>query len=78
MWRPKERIKYKPQPGPWPAEKEACASKLFSPVDVGRISLWQRTWVPAMVPWRASEDGTVTEDVLDWYERYARGKPGAI
>ena len=31
-----------------------------------------------MVPWRASEDGFVTEDVLTWYERFARGKPGAI
>ena len=31
-----------------------------------------------MVPWRATEDGFVTEDVLKWYERFARGKPGAI
>jgi 2,4-dienoyl-CoA reductase-like NADH-dependent reductase (Old Yellow Enzyme family) len=31
-----------------------------------------------MVPWRATEDGMVTEDVLEWYERYGRGKPGVI
>jgi 2,4-dienoyl-CoA reductase-like NADH-dependent reductase (Old Yellow Enzyme family) len=31
-----------------------------------------------MVPWRASEDGFVTPDVLDWYSRFARGRPGAI
>ena len=31
-----------------------------------------------MVPWRASEDGFVTDDILDWYERMARGKPGAL
>ena len=31
-----------------------------------------------MVPWRASEDGFVTPDVLDWYECFARGRPGAI
>jgi len=31
-----------------------------------------------MVPWRASEDGFVTTDVLDWYSRFARGRPGAI
>jgi dimethylglycine catabolism A len=31
-----------------------------------------------MVPWRASEDGLVTPDVLDWYECFARGRPGAI
>jgi 2,4-dienoyl-CoA reductase-like NADH-dependent reductase (Old Yellow Enzyme family) len=31
-----------------------------------------------MVPWRASDDGFVTQRVLDWYERFARGRPGAI
>jgi 2,4-dienoyl-CoA reductase-like NADH-dependent reductase (Old Yellow Enzyme family) len=31
-----------------------------------------------MVPWRATEDGCVTDDVLEWYERFARGCPGAI
>lgn len=38
----------------------------------------QRTWVPAMVPWRASDEGFVTPEVLDWYECFARGRPGAI
>ncbi|MGY8795083.1 MAG: NADH:flavin oxidoreductase, partial [Woeseiales bacterium] len=78
MWRPAERIKYKPQPGVWPSKAEAETSLLFSTVDVGSIVLQQRTWVPAMVPWRATEDGMVTEDVLDWYRRYAEGKPGVI
>jgi 2,4-dienoyl-CoA reductase-like NADH-dependent reductase (Old Yellow Enzyme family) len=78
MWRPAERIKYKPQPGAWPTREEAAASRLFSPVKVGPVELAQRTWVPAMVPWRASEDGDVTDDVLDWYRRYAEGKPGVI
>ena len=73
MWRPKERIKYQPQPGPWPSREEAAASMLFSPVEIGPIALRQRTWVPAMVPWRATEDGIVTQDILDWYERYAMG-----
>jgi 2,4-dienoyl-CoA reductase-like NADH-dependent reductase (Old Yellow Enzyme family) len=31
-----------------------------------------------MVPWRATEDGFVTDDVIEWYERFARGRPGAI
>ena len=31
-----------------------------------------------MVPWRATEDGQVTEDVVDWYRRFATGKPGAL
>ena len=31
-----------------------------------------------MVPWRATGEGFVTPDVIDWYRRFARGKPGAI
>ena len=31
-----------------------------------------------MVPWRATGDGEVTPAVLDWYARFARGRPGAI
>ena len=31
-----------------------------------------------MVPWRASEEGFVTRDVLEWYGRFASGRPGAI
>jgi 2,4-dienoyl-CoA reductase-like NADH-dependent reductase (Old Yellow Enzyme family) len=31
-----------------------------------------------MVPWRASEDGDVTDAIVAWYERFARGRPGAI
>ena len=78
MWRPVERIRFQPQAGRWPTAAEAAASRLFSAVQVGPVSLAQRTWVPAMVPWRASEDGLVTPDVLDWYECFARGRPGAI
>jgi 2,4-dienoyl-CoA reductase-like NADH-dependent reductase (Old Yellow Enzyme family) len=78
MWRPAERIKYRPAPGPWPSRDEAERSTLFSPVRVGPLQLRQRTWVPAMVPWRATDDGHVTPALLDWYRRFARGKPGAI
>ena len=31
-----------------------------------------------MVPWRSNEAGEVTQDVIDWYARFAQGKPGAI
>jgi len=31
-----------------------------------------------MVPWRASEDGFVTDDVLEWYGRFADGEPGVL
>ncbi|MCC7411419.1 MAG: NADH:flavin oxidoreductase [Gammaproteobacteria bacterium] len=78
MWKPPQKIKHEVDPGPWPTADQAAKSLLYSPVRVGRLELEQRTWVPAMVPWRASEDGFVTEDVLDWYERFARGRPGAI
>ncbi|MDQ1346723.1 MAG: dimethylglycine catabolism, partial [Acidobacteriota bacterium] len=36
------------------------------------MRLAERTWVPAMVPWRATEEGFVTPEVLVWYERFAR------
>jgi 2,4-dienoyl-CoA reductase-like NADH-dependent reductase (Old Yellow Enzyme family) len=31
-----------------------------------------------MVPWRATEDGFASDEVIAWYERFARGRPGAI
>lgn len=31
-----------------------------------------------MVPWRATEEGFVTPDVLAWYGRFAEGRPGAL
>jgi len=78
MYRPPQRIKYKPDAGKSPSAARAEASRLFSPIGYRNLRLLQRTWVPAMVPWRASEDGFVTDDVLDWYERMARGRPGAL
>jgi len=78
MWRPPERIKWEPQPGEWPDRETAASSRLFGPVDLGPVALEQRTWVPAMVPWRATGDGLVTPEVLEWYGRFARGRPGAI
>lgn len=31
-----------------------------------------------MVPWRATEDGFVTDAVVDWYRRFAMGEPGVL
>ncbi|MFT4540189.1 MAG: 2,4-dienoyl-CoA reductase-like NADH-dependent reductase (Old Yellow Enzyme family) [Planctomycetota bacterium] len=31
-----------------------------------------------MVPWRSNEDGEVTPAVLDWYGRFADGRPGVL
>ena len=81
MWRPPERIKHVADPGRWPTRREAQESLLFQPLALGRNGqclLNERTWVPAMVPWRATEDGVVTPDNLDWYRRFAEGRPGAI
>lgn len=78
MWRPPQRIRYQAKTGHIPTREEAAASKLFSPVRIGPLVLAQRTWVPAMVPWRATEEGFVTDEVIDWYRRFARGRPGAI
>jgi len=78
MWKPPERIKYEVPSQHWPTVEQAAESMLFSPVELGRTSLRQRTWVPAMVPWRSNEAGEVTTDVLQWYERFAQGKPGAL
>ena len=78
MWKPSERIKYETRCDHWPSADEAKASRLYSSLETKRLSLQSRTWVPAMVPWRSNEAGEVTPDVLDWYRRFARGKPGAI
>ena len=78
MWRPAERIRHDAQPGRWPDAHTAAASRLYSPVRLGPLTLPSRTWVPAMVPWRASEDGYVTPAVLDWYRRFAQGRPAVL
>src|SRR5260370_32512569 len=78
MWTPPEHIKHGLPEARWPTAAEAAASRWFSPVAIGRLTARTRTWVPAMVPWRATDDGEVTQDVLDWYERFARGRPGVL
>jgi 2,4-dienoyl-CoA reductase-like NADH-dependent reductase (Old Yellow Enzyme family) len=78
MWRPPQRIRHAARPGRVPSAAEAAASRLFSPIAIRGAVLPQRTWVPAMVPWRATEDGFVSDAVVSWYARFARGRPGAI
>jgi 2,4-dienoyl-CoA reductase-like NADH-dependent reductase (Old Yellow Enzyme family) len=62
----------------WPTAAEARKARLFQPLGLGPLRARTRTWVPAMVPWRATEDGFVTPDVLGWYGRFARGRPGVL
>ena len=78
MLAPPERIRHHVHAPRWPDAEEAARSRLFAPLDAGRLTLADRTWVPAMVPWRATDDGLVTPDVLDWYRRFAEGQPGAL
>ena len=78
MWKFANPIKHPISPTLWPTADEATSSLLFQPIRIGPISLASRTWVPAMVPWRATEDGLVTQANLDWYRRFAEGRPGAL
>lgn len=78
MWKPAEKIRHATRPGAWPTAAEASASLLFAPLRHRALSLASRTWIPAMVPWRATGDGFVTQDNVDWYVRFAQGRPGAI
>jgi 2,4-dienoyl-CoA reductase-like NADH-dependent reductase (Old Yellow Enzyme family) len=78
MWKFKNPIKH-PIPGTsWPTAEEAEKSLLYQPVKIGSLKAESRTWVPAMVPWRATEDGFVTAENLDWYRRFAEGRPGVL
>lgn len=63
----------------WPTREEAARARWFAPLRLGAaVIAEQRTWVPAMVPWRATADGLVTPEVLDWYGRFADGRPGVL
>src|SRR5213075_1369526 len=78
MWHPEPAVRHSIPETRWPTAEEAARSRLFRPARVGPVSLESRTWVPAMVPWRATEDGRVTRENLEWYGRFAAGRPGAI
>jgi 2,4-dienoyl-CoA reductase-like NADH-dependent reductase (Old Yellow Enzyme family) len=78
MWHPEPAVRHTIPETRWPTAREAALALLFQPVRVGAVELESRTWVPAMVPWRATEDGFVTRENLEWYGRFAMGRPGAI
>src|SRR4029077_5248282 len=78
MWHPDPFVKHPVPATHPPTAEEAARSLWFSPLRSGRLELRERTWVPAMVPWRATDDGLVTPEVLAWCERFARGQPGAL
>ena len=78
MWQPPERIKHELPHPHWPDAPTAAGARLFQPIALGPRTARTRSWVPAMVPWRATEDGFVTPDVIAWYRRFAEGKPGVL
>src|SRR6185436_970249 len=78
MWKFKNPIKHAIPATRWPTAEEAARSLLYQPIRIGSIEAGSRTWVPAMVPWRATEDGFVTQQNLDWYRRFAAGRPGVL
>jgi 2,4-dienoyl-CoA reductase-like NADH-dependent reductase (Old Yellow Enzyme family) len=78
MWHPENPIRHQIPETRWPTAEEAARSLLFQPLRVGPTHMESRTWVPAMVPWRATPDGFVTRANLDWYKRFAEGQPGAL
>ena len=78
MWKPQDPIRHRVPQTHWPTADEAAHSILFSPISIGPVTVESRTWVPAMVPWRATGDGFVTDEILEWYGRFSRGRPGAI
>ena len=55
-------------------------SLLFTPFPIGRggLTLPNRIWLPAMVTWRGTDDGFVTDSVREIYLRYALGGAGMI
>jgi 2,4-dienoyl-CoA reductase-like NADH-dependent reductase (Old Yellow Enzyme family) len=78
MWKFPNPIKHQLAETTWPTADQASASLLFQPVRFRNLNLASRTWVPAMVPWRATKDGFVTQNNLDWYRRFAEGQPAAL
>ncbi len=78
MWKFAHPIRHQIPEARWPTAEEAAQSILYRPIKIGMLEAKSRTWVPAMVPWRATEDGFVTQENLDWYRRFAEGQPGVL
>ena len=78
MWKFANPIRHQIPATRWPTASEAAQSLLYQAISIGSLQASSRTWVPAMVPWRATEDGFVTQENLDWYRRFAQGRPGVL
>jgi 2,4-dienoyl-CoA reductase-like NADH-dependent reductase (Old Yellow Enzyme family) len=78
MWKFSNPIRHQILNTVWPNAEQATHSLLYKPIKIGQLTSRSRTWVPAMVPWRATDDGFVTKENLDWYRRFAQGRPGVL
>ncbi|HSE24788.1 MAG TPA: hypothetical protein VLB68_24215, partial [Pyrinomonadaceae bacterium] len=78
MWKFASPIRHQIPSTVWPTSEVAGKSLLYQPINIGKLTARSRTWVPAMVPWRATGDGFVTQQNLDWYRRFAQGKPAVL
>jgi dimethylglycine catabolism A len=67
-------------PLPGAADRRGRESLVFTPFPIGRARrvLPNRIWLPAMVTWRGTEEGFVTDSVREIYLRYAEGGAGMI
>jgi 2,4-dienoyl-CoA reductase-like NADH-dependent reductase (Old Yellow Enzyme family) len=65
---------------PWCSLSQRERALLFQPFPIGKggLVMPNRIWLPAMVTWRGTEDGFVTDAVREIYLRYARGGAGMI
>ena len=54
MWKPAEKRRFESAPGIWPSAEEAEQSLLFAPLGYQALHMQNRTWIPAMVPWRSN------------------------
>jgi 2,4-dienoyl-CoA reductase-like NADH-dependent reductase (Old Yellow Enzyme family) len=63
-----------------PVDNPRAQSLVFTPFPLGRggVVMPNRIWLPAMVTWRGTEDGFVTDAVREIYLRYAKGGAGMI
>jgi 2,4-dienoyl-CoA reductase-like NADH-dependent reductase (Old Yellow Enzyme family) len=61
-------------------DRDRSRSLVFTPFPIGRggVVLPNRIWLPAMVTWRGTADGFVTDAVREIYLRYAQGGAGMI
>jgi 2,4-dienoyl-CoA reductase-like NADH-dependent reductase (Old Yellow Enzyme family) len=78
MWKFANPIRHQIPATRWPTAEQAARSLLYQPIHIGPLEAASRTWVPAMVPWRATADGFITQENLDWYRRFAKGQPGVL